>query len=125
MSETIDISKPLCTKRGGLVTQLHQTSNNGNYPLIGIEIFQGEPHEKSWMANGMNWDDGSWPDNDLTHTNPNPPAPQPAPDKPAYELLFSISPGNDIVIGNHTLELKRIEDGKAMMKVTYHGEYSK
>lgn len=44
--------------------------------------------------------------------------------KPAYELTFTLSPGNDIIIGSHTVELRALEDGKAVLRITYHKEQS-
>jgi hypothetical protein len=69
MSEAIDITKPVWTKRGGVVTELMETAT-GFRPLRGVEDFDGDTTVRSWTLDG-HWSRPDDPmDLDLTNTPP-------------------------------------------------------
>lgn len=81
MSEPIDITKPVWTKRGGVVTDIRQISPTH---FLADEEYEGEKSNFAWFLNGEYSPRNSRPYMDLTNTPPAKaaagPEPEPAPD---------------------------------------------
>lgn len=97
MIEKLDLSKPLFTKRGGVVTEFRErNSGDGDSSFhgqkdswIGIETYRGKTATVGWRNDFTYWGEGESSPHDLTNTPPTsntPPADYTPPASPPDEL---------------------------------------